>query len=69
MELMELQNLQRAGFNFIPALNCYLPNSIDEIGFVSENHTSLIFENYYNTKLNIITEKRQQFLSTELQFN
>ena len=24
------------GFNFIPALSCYLPSSIDEIGFVSE---------------------------------
>ena len=45
------------GFNFIPALSCYLPNSIDEIGFVSEMPYRSNFENYYNTKLNIITEK------------
>lgn len=45
------------GFNFIPALSCYLPSSIDEIGFVSEMPYLSNFENYYNTKLNIITEK------------
>ena len=45
------------GFNFIPALSCYLPSSIDEIGFVSEMPYRSNFENYYNTKLNIITEK------------
>ena len=45
------------GFNFIPALSCYLPSSIDEIGFVSEMPYRSYFENYYNTKLNIITEK------------
>ena len=45
------------GFNFIPALSCYLPNSIDEIGFVSEMPYLSNFENYYNTKLNIITEE------------
>ena len=37
------------GFNFIPALSCYLPNSIDEIGFVSEMPYLSNFENYYNT--------------------
>ena len=45
------------GFNFIPALSCYLPSNIDEIGFVSEMPYRSYFENYYNTKLNIITEK------------
>lgn len=45
------------GFNFIPALSCYLPSSIDEIGFVSEMPYRSYFEDYYNTKLNIITEK------------
>ncbi|MCC2589668.1 gliding motility-associated C-terminal domain-containing protein [Chryseobacterium sp. MFBS3-17] len=48
------------GFNFIPALNCYLPKQIDELGLIDEN------EVYSNanptgilnipTKLNLITE-------------
>lgn len=45
------------GFNFIPALSCYLPNKIDEIGLVNEMPYQNYFQNYQNTKLNIITEK------------
>lgn len=48
------------GFNFIPSLSCYLPNTIDEVGLVNEMPYLLNpsgFENYANTKLNIITEK------------
>lgn len=48
------------GMNFIPALSCYLPNSIDEIGFVEEMpyiNGGFSFQNYANTKLNVITEK------------
>lgn len=49
------------GFNFIPALNCYLPKQIDELGFINEN-----FVHSNNnpagvlaipTKLNLITER------------
>ena len=48
------------GFNFIPALNCYLPKQIDELGFIDENE--VISANNPNgilsipTKLNLITE-------------
>lgn len=48
------------GFNFIPALNCYLPKQIDELGFIDENE---VFSNAnptgilsIPTKLNLITE-------------
>ena len=41
-----------AGFNIIPALDCLLPNKIDEFGFINE-----IGNNTYDTKLNIIAEK------------
>lgn len=41
-----------AGFNIIPALDCLLPNKIDEFGFIDE-----IGNNNYDTKLNIIAEK------------
>ena len=53
------------GINFIPALNCFLPKSIDEIGLIDENEIYLVKEggsSYYSiknvpTKLNLITEK------------
>lgn len=48
------------GFNFIPALNCYLPKQIDELGLIDENQ---VFSNgnptgilNIPTKLNLITE-------------
>ncbi len=48
------------GFNFIPALNCYLPKQIDELGYINENE---VFSNgnpagilNIPTKLNLITE-------------
>lgn len=48
------------GFNFIPALNCYLPKQIDELGLIDEN---FVFSNgnplgilNIPTKLNLITE-------------
>ncbi|QOW11582.1 gliding motility-associated C-terminal domain-containing protein [Kaistella flava (ex Peng et al. 2021)] len=40
------------GFNFIPALSCFLPNKIDEISSINQ----IGYENF-NTKLNIISEK------------
>lgn len=40
------------GFNFIPALSCFLPNKIDEISDINR-----IGYESFNTKLNIITEK------------
>lgn len=53
------------GINFIPALNCFLPKSIDEIVLIDENEIYLVKEggsSYYSiknvpTKLNLITEK------------
>lgn len=39
------------GFNFIPALSCFLPNSIDEISSID-----MIGSMSYNTNLNIITQ-------------
>ena len=53
--------LATAGFNFIPALNCYLPKQIDEIGMIDDN---LIWSQYLPptggttvpTRLNMITE-------------
>lgn len=53
--------LATGGFNFIPALNCYLPKQIDELGLIDDN---LIFSQYLPptggttvpTKLNMITE-------------
>lgn len=48
------------GFNFIPPLNCFLPNTIGEIGFIDQNPVvSNAFPNGTDTnptKLNIITE-------------
>lgn len=49
------------GFNFIPALNCYLPKQINELGFINEN---FVYSNgnplgilNIPTKLNLITER------------
>lgn len=48
------------GFNFIPALNCYLPKQIDELGLIDENmvYSSNNPGGLLNipTKLNLITE-------------
>lgn len=47
------------GMNYIPPLNCYLPKTIDEIGFINENsgNSSQGYFNTHDTKLNIITQK------------
>ncbi|MBB6372682.1 T9SS type B sorting domain-containing protein [Chryseobacterium shigense] len=49
------------GFNFIPALNCYLPKQINELGFIDENfvHSTANPSGILNipTKLNLITER------------
>lgn len=39
------------GFNYIPPLSCFLPNKVDEVGFINQ-----IGNSFYQTKLNIITE-------------
>jgi len=39
------------GMNFIPPLSCFLPNKIDEIGFINKIGTQT-----FNTRLNIITQ-------------
>src|SRR5690606_36306231 len=39
------------GMNFIPPLSCFMPNKVDEIGFINQ----IGFQSY-NTKLNIITQ-------------
>lgn len=48
------------GFNFIPALNCYLPKQIDELGLINENEVSSNANpnGILNipTRLNIVTE-------------
>ncbi|KFF01798.1 T9SS type B sorting domain-containing protein [Chryseobacterium luteum] len=49
------------GFNFIPALNCYLPKQINELGFINENfvHSTANPSGVLNipTRLNLITER------------
>ncbi|MEI7486373.1 MAG: T9SS type B sorting domain-containing protein [Chryseobacterium sp.] len=49
------------GFNFIPALNCYLPKQINELGLIDENfvHSNANPTGILNipTKLNLITER------------
>ncbi|KMQ59273.1 hypothetical protein ACM46_19260 [Chryseobacterium angstadtii] len=42
---------QTGGMNFIPPLSCFLPQEINEIGFINRIGTT-----YYDTKLNIITQ-------------
>ncbi len=39
------------GMNFIPPLSCYMPNKVDEIGFINK-----IGSQTFNTRLNIITQ-------------
>ncbi len=53
--------LATGGFNFIPALNCYLPKQINELGLIDENFvvsngnpTGVL---NIPTKLNLITER------------
>jgi len=49
------------GMNFIPALSCFLPKSIDEIGLIDQNriysNNNMFGIDNIPTKLNIITEK------------
>ena len=46
------------GFNFIPQINCFLPNSIDQLGKIDENpgYVSSRLITNHTTKLNIIAE-------------
>lgn len=39
------------GMNFIPPLSCFMPNKVDEIGFINQ-----IGSQTFNTRLNIITQ-------------
>lgn len=55
------QETATGGFNFIPALNCYLPKQINELGLINENfvHSGANIGGILNipTKLNIITQR------------
>ncbi len=56
-----INEVATGGFNFIPALNCYLPKKIDELGLINENFVYSINNpsGILNipTKLNLITER------------
>lgn len=53
---VESESFATGGMNYIPPLNCYLPQRIDEISNINKIKNS-DSQNFYITKLNIITEK------------